>query len=212
MKKRYSVFIQLLVLLLMAAPALAETRFEDDLHYFSIIPEQPGAEGDRVQVIGFFWYACPHCYSLEPHLAKWLEKKPENIDFVRIPAMFNRPNVIMHAETYYALMLMGVDEGIHEKIFQAIHTDRRHLNTQPDMEELLEENGIDVAAYRQVMKSFAVRTQARRAAVLARRFEITGVPAIVVDGKYRTGGLEGGLMMEVTDYLIDRVRQEKGVN
>jgi thiol:disulfide interchange protein DsbA len=190
-------------------PLQAASKFEEELHYFSIIPEQPGAEGSRIQVVEFFWYACPHCYEVEPHIRKWLEKKPEHVDFVRIPAMFNRSNVIMHAKTYYALLLMGMADELSDPIFRAIHEQKRGLNTQEDMEEFLEEQGVDIQAYRKAMKSFAVQTQARRAAVLAQRFDIRGVPAIVVDGKYRTGGLEGGTLMQVTDFLIGEVGKEK---
>jgi thiol:disulfide interchange protein DsbA len=190
-------------------PLQAASKFEEELHYFSIIPEQPGAEGNRIQVVEFFWYACPHCYEVEPHIRKWLEKKPEHVDFVRIPAMFNRSNVIMHAKTYYALLLMGMADELSDPIFRAIHEQKRGLNTQEEMEEFLEEQGVDIQAYRKAMKSFAVQTQARRAAVLAQRFDIRGVPAIVVDGKYRTGGLEGGTLMQVTDFLIGEVGKEK---
>ncbi len=213
MKKRL-VALALMLLALLVSTVLVQaqevSQFEEELHYFSIIPEQPGGEGDRVQVVEFFWYACPHCYQLEPHLNKWLEKKPDNVDYVSIPAMFNRPNVIMHAKTFYALKLMGLAEQLHDKIFSAIHTDNMKLNTQEEMESFLASQDVDIEAYRKAMKSFAVQTQARRAAVLAERFDIRGVPAIVVDGKYRTGGLEGNLMMQVTDYLIDRAREEKG--
>lgn len=210
MKKNILSLSLLLISLFVMVPAhSADPRFEEDLHYFSIFPEQPGAEGDRVQVVEFFWYACPHCYTLEPHLNKWLEKKPEHIEFVRIPAMFSRANVIMHAKTYYALKLMGIADKLHETIFSAIHDDKNRLNTQSEMEELLEENGVDIEAYRKAMKSFAVQVQAKRAAVLAERFDVSGVPAIVVDGKFRTSGLEGNTLMQVTDYLIDMVASEK---
>lgn len=210
MKKNiFSLSLLLLLFLVAAAAQSATPRFEEELHYFSIIPEQPGGEGNRVQIVEFFWYACPHCYTLEPHLTKWLEKKPENIEFVRIPAMFNRANVIMHAKTYYSLKLMGIADKLHETIFSAIHDEKNRLNTQAEMEELLEDNGVDIDAYRKAMKSFAVQVQAKRAAVLAERFDVRGVPAIIVDGKYRTSGLEGNTLMQVTDYLIDRVGSEK---
>lgn len=187
----------------------AAPTFEEDLHYFSVIPEQPGAEGDRVQVVEFFWYACPHCYRLEPDLDAWLKRKPEYVEFDRIPAMFNRPDVVLHAKTYYALRLMGVEGDLHAKIFDAIHKQRRRLGAQAEMEEFLGEQGVDLDAYRKAMKSFAVQTQARRAAVLAERFDVRGVPAMVVDGKYRTGGLEAGVLMQVTDFLVEKVRREK---
>ena len=196
--------------LLIAGALQAAPAFEEELHYFSVIPEQPGAEGDRVQVIEFFWYACPHCYRLEPSLNAWLKRKPAYVEFDRIPAMFSRPDVVLHAKTYYALRLMGLADELHEKIFVAVHEQRRALKTQQEMEAFLKEQGVDIDAFRKAMKSFAVQTQARRAAVLAERFDIRGVPALVVDGKYRTSGLEGETMMQVTDFLVDRVRQEKG--
>ena len=209
MKKLSTLLVSVLLFSLIAVPAHAEQKFEEELHYFSVIPEQPGGEGDRIQVVEFFWYGCPHCFTLEPHLNAWLAKKPDNVDFVRIPAMFNRPEVILHAKTYYALELMGVIDELHGKLFDAINEKHRRLKTQAEMEEFLDEQGVDIEGYRKSMKSFAVQTQARRASVLASRFDVRGVPAIVVDGKYRTGGLQPGLTLEVTDYLIARVADEK---
>ena len=209
MNKRILALVFFLLPLTVAVPLPAQ-QYEEELHYFSIIPEQPGAEGDRVQVIEFFWYACPHCYELEPHLNAWLEKRPENVEFDRVPAMFSRADVVLHAKTYYALRLMGLEEELNEVIFRAIHDQGQGLKTQPEMEKLLQQQGVDLAAYRKAMKSFAVQTQARRAAVLADRFDVRGVPAMVVDGKYRVSGLASGLTMEVTDYLIQRVEKVKG--
>jgi thiol:disulfide interchange protein DsbA len=210
MKKSAVALGFLLFSLPLVAAVAAEAPFEEELHYFEVIPPQPGAEGDRVQVLEFFWYACPHCYTLEPHLNGWLENKPDNIEFDRVPAMFQRADVVLHAKTYYALRLMGVEDELHERIFRAIHEQDQPLKTQGDIEEFLEAQDIDLEAYRKAMKSFAVQTQARRAAVLAQRFNVSGVPAIVVDGKYRTTGLDGNTTMAVTDYLIQRVEEEKG--
>ena len=209
MKKNSLILGILLCCFLVLPQAWAESKYDDELHYFAIFPSQPGGEGDRVQVLEFFWYACPHCYDLEPHLEAWLKNKPDNIDFDRVPAMFQRSDVVMQAKTYYALRLMGLDEKLNEVIFHTIHKQDNKLRTQEEMEKLLSGDGVDLDAYRKAMKSFAVQTQARRAAVLAERFDVRGVPAIVVDGKYRTGGLDARLTMEVTDYLIDRVKKER---
>jgi thiol:disulfide interchange protein DsbA len=212
MKKQLISLGFLWLALLLAAPIQAEEKFEEDLHYFIVFPEQPGGEGDRVTVVEFFLYSCPHCYRLEPHLKKWLEKKPEYIDYVSIPATFDRPDVMLYAKTYYALQLMGVVDTLHDRLFDAVSGEKRNLGTQTQMEDFLAENLIDLDAYRKALGSFAVQTQIRRAAVLASHFDISGVPAIVVDGKYRTSGVEGSKLMEVTDYLIDRVREEKATN
>lgn len=207
---KHSLILGILLCSILVLPqAWAESKYEEELHYFTIFPSQPGGEGDKVQVLEFFWYACPHCYDLEPHLEAWLKNKPENIEFDRVPAMFQRSDVVMQAKTYYALRLMGLDEKLNEVIFHAIHKQDNKLRTQEEMEKLLGGHGVDLDAYRKAMKSFAVQTQARRAAVLAERFDIRGVPAIVVDGKYRTGGLDSRLTIKVTDYLIDRVKKER---
>lgn len=209
--KKYTLIrvLTLLSLLFLALNAPAQTRFEEEVHYFSIIPEQPGAEGDKVQVVEFFWYACPHCYKLEPHIGQWLARKPDGVEFVRIPAMFKRPDVVLHAKTFYALTLMGVEDELNAAVFDEIHVQKNRLANAEDMEAFLAAKGVDIEAYRKAMKSFAVQTQARRAEVLAERFDIRGVPAFVVDGKYRTSGLEGDQQMQAIDYLIDKVITEK---
>ena len=212
MKNKFTALTVLLAACVLSTAAFAGPKFEEDLHYFSVIPEQPGADGQNVQVLEFFWYACPHCNSLEPHLDAWLAKRPDYVEFDRVPAMFKRDDVIMHAKTYYALRLMGEAERLHAPLFHEIHERNNPLKTQGAMETFLAKHDVDIDAYRMAMKSFAVQTQARRAAVLAERFDVRGVPAMVIDGKYRVGGLEGGPMMEVTDYLIGKVRAEKGAS
>jgi thiol:disulfide interchange protein DsbA len=203
--------LSLLAFLFLAQSLPAQTAFEEEVHYFSIIPEQPGAEGNRVQVLEFFWYACPHCFKLEPHINAWLDRKPDNVEFVRIPAMFKRADVVLHAKTFYALTLMGVEDELNGAIFDEIHTRGNKLATAAAMDAFLADRGVDMDAYHKAMKSFAVQTQARRAEVLASRFDIRGVPAFVVDGKYRTSGLEGDLQMQAIDYLTDKVITEKRV-
>lgn len=210
MKKHTLVWVlSLFAFLFLTVEVSAQTKFEEEVHYFSIIPEQPGGDGDKVQVVEFFWYACPHCYSMEPHVNKWLEKKPDNVEFVRIPAMFNRADVVLHAKTFYALTLMGVEDELNAALFDEIHVRKNKLADSARMEDFLAQQGVDIEAYRKAMKSFAVQTQSRRAEVLAGRFDIRGVPAFVVDGKYRTSGLEGDLQMQAIDYLIDKVVTEK---
>jgi len=209
MKKRLIATGLLLVASLFVFVVQAAPKYEEDLHYFEVIPAQPGGENGRIQVLEFFWYGCPHCYDLEPYLNNWKKNKPANVDVVLIPAMFKRSDVVMHAQTFYALKLIGEADRLHDKIFDAIHAEKRNLNTQKAMEAFLDEQGVDVEAYRKAMKSFAVKTQATRAAVLAQRFDIRGVPSIVVDGKYRTSGLKGDVLMDVTDYLIDLVQKQK---
>jgi len=212
MKKLIVLFFHALLLASFAGPASAAPGYEEGTHYKAINPPQAGAEGNRVQIIEFFLYSCPHCDKLEPHLKKWQESKPDNVDFVRIPAMFKRPKLIMHAKTYYALELMGVAPEVHDSVFHAIHAKGNPLNTQSDMEKYLGNQGVNVEQYKKSMASFAVQANVRRAEKLLGRFDIRGVPAIIVDGKYLVSGMEGGLMVNVTNHVIDKVQKQKAAN
>ncbi|MES9857596.1 MAG: thiol:disulfide interchange protein DsbA/DsbL [Sedimenticola sp.] len=210
MKKSVSILFMLLLSLALFAPlqALGE-QYQEDVHYSFIIPEQPGAAGGRVMVMEFFWYGCPHCYSLEPFLEKWLETKPEHVDFVRFPALLSGASRILHGKTFYALKMMGLGDSLHEKIFHAMHDKGMALKTQAEMEEFLEGQGVAVDEFRKLMNSNGVKLPVRRAAKLAGKYDVNGVPAIVIDGKYRIGGLSGNVMMDVTDHLIAKIRAEK---
>ena len=211
MKKLITRMSHILLLMLVAIPLQAvATEFVEGTHYKAVNPPQPGGEGGRVQVIEFFLYTCPHCYHLEPHMKQWEANKPENVDFIRIPAMFNRSTLIMHAKTYYALELMGVPAEVHDGIFDAIHAKKARLNTQADVEAQLETQGVNIEQFRKAMRSFGVQANAKRAEKLLQRFNIRGVPAVIVDGKYLASGLKPAAMIQVTDHLIDKVSQQKG--
>ena len=202
----------LLATILLIIPVLALAsgeEYQEGVHYKEIDPEQPGADGKRVLVQGFFMYTCGHCNDLEPHLEKWLKTKPEDVDFVKIPAVFDRPVIILHAKAFYALNLIGVDAEIHKKIFHAIHEERKRLRTEADMDAFLEANGVNMDEYHKALKAFSVVTSMRQASVLAESYGIQGVPALVVDGKYLISGQKQEVMIGVMNQLIEQVRKAK---
>lgn len=201
-----------------AAPAAAPTQTEApaaaapfvlDQDYYEVVVEQTVTDPARVSVAEFFWYACPHCYSLEPHLQSWLKNKPDYVDFELIPATFNRPNVLLHARTFYALQAMGLLDDLHGKLFHAIHDEKRRLQTQGEIEAFLKDNEVDTQTFNKMLSSFGVSINLNKAGELAKDFEIRGVPTIVVGGKYRTEAMEAPRMMQLVDFLIEKVRKEQ---
>jgi thiol:disulfide interchange protein DsbA len=192
-----------------AESPVQEQKYKEDVNYRKVVPEQPGAEGNKILVMEFFMYGCGHCNHFEPYLQKWLQSKPADVEFVKVPAMFDRPEVIMHAKTFYALNQIGAEQDIHSKIFHAMHKERRYLSTQEEMESFLQENGVNLEEYRKAMKSFDILTNSRRAAVLAEDYAVHGVPALAVDGKYVIGGQDGDVMTGTLDQLIEQVRRAK---
>ncbi|MEO5343771.1 MAG: thiol:disulfide interchange protein DsbA/DsbL [Gammaproteobacteria bacterium SHHR-1] len=200
----------LLALLLTGLPllALAAGPFKENQNYFEIFPSYPGTEPGKIEVVEFFMYTCPHCYDFEPHLLDWLKTKPEDVDFIKVPAIFN-PQARFFAETYYSLEILGVDHSVHEKIFAAIHDQRRDLGNVDAMARFLGETGIDADSYRKQLKSFAVQARVNRADELVKRFSIRAVPSMVINGAWRTGQVASfEQMLQLVDHLIDKSRSE----
>ncbi len=145
----------------------------------------------RHEVVELFWYGCSHCFDFEPHIKKWKQEKAADVDFVRVPAIFN-PRWEQHARAYYALEIMGELERGHELLFSGIHEQGRGLHDLDSMARYLAANDINEAKFRENFSSFAVETKINRAKQLVRQYQITGVPAVIVDGEYKTSASDAG--------------------
>ena len=157
-------------------------------------------------MIEFFWYGCQHCYTFEPHIEDWLGSKADYVEFVRIPAVFGE-NWLIHARAYYAAEQLGVLDTIHTPLFEAIHVKKRKLLTENALAAFFAEFGTPDEAFRQAYNSFDVDTKARRAAAATRCYGITGTPAVIVNGKYRSSGRSAGShqkLLKLVDYLADK--------
>jgi thiol:disulfide interchange protein DsbA len=173
-------------------------------------PAQPTEGGGKVEVIEFFWYGCPHCYHLEPSLNAWLKNAPKDVVFKRVPAAHGGWENL--ATVYYTLEAMGLLEQMHSKVFDAIHKQNINLGNKKLRDEWLAKQGVDVAKYGDVEKSFAVMTRINRAKQMSAAYRIDSVPQLVVNGKYVVNG-ETGVPVEQwmasVDKAIAAARQEK---
>jgi thiol:disulfide interchange protein DsbA len=202
--------VLLLGMFLHGAVLAAATAFQEGMQYTLIQPQPPVREGDEVEVIEFFWYGCPHCNSLEPHMKSWLANKPDHVRFERIPAPF-QGKAELHAKTFYALQLMGELDRLHDELFHALSERKLKLDTQPAMEAFLAEQGVDVEKFASNLDSFAVNSQLNRARVLAQRYGLRGVPSLIVDGRYKSGkGFSSYAdFTELVDFLAAKVVKER---
>ncbi len=205
-----NVFASLLIGCLWIAGGAVAKPFEEGVQYVPIEPQPPLGQGDAVEVVEFFWYGCPHCRDFEPAVTKWSAGLPDNVKFSQVPVMFGGP-ADLHAQVYYALEGMGELERMHEKLFHAMHVEKNKLKTRDEVDAFLEKNGVDMAVFREAMNSFAVAAKVNRARALMRRYGVRGVPALVVDGRYRsgTGFRSYEEMTEVADYVVDKVLSQR---
>ena len=201
-------FMAIVLMLVVSSPAFtASGGIDEGVQYQKVIPPQPTSTGERIEVVELFWYGCPHCFQFEPELDKWLETKPDDVELVRIPAVFN-PRWRLHAQAFYTAETLGVMDKIHHALFEALHVKKRRLNNEGQLQEFFAENGVSAEDFKNTFNSFAVYSKVRRAEDLTRRYGISGVPAMVVNGRYRTDGpMANGHagMLRVVDHLIEQV-------
>ncbi len=191
--------------MLPAPPALAQ-EFSPEGRYEVVDPPQPTADPKRVEVLEIFWYGCPHCNRFQPHIRAWEARKPDYVNFVRMPAIFNRIWEL-HARAYYAAAALGVLEKTHQALFDAIHKEGRKLTDREALARFFEEHGVPRADFDKAFDSFAVDSGIRRSRVMQARYGIRGVPAVIVNGKYRVSGSLAGSypnMIKVIEALAER--------
>ena len=198
--------LPLLVLLLMSSSMVVAKDYDEGIDYNKLAKQQTTDSGNKIEVLEFFWYGCPHCYQFEPTLSKWLKNKPANVSFIRIPAPLN-PNWMVHTKAYYALELMGKGEDFHEDMFKAMHEKKMRLNTPVAIADFLATKGVDKKAFKDSFDSFAVEMRARKAMQLSRDYKLNGVPLLAVNGKYTVSASQAGgykQMIDITSHLIKK--------
>ncbi|WP_043312122.1 thiol:disulfide interchange protein DsbA/DsbL [Pseudomonas sp. ML96] len=176
--------------------------------YVELSSPVPVSQPGKIEVVELFWYGCPHCYQFEPTLNPWVEKLPKDVNFVRVPAMFGGIWDV-HGQLFITLESMGVEKQVHEAVFNAIHVEKRKLATPEEMAEFLAGHGVDKDKFLSTFNSFAVKGQMAKAKKLAAAYQVTGVPVLIVGGKYRfdirsSGGPNEAL--QVADFLIQKER------
>lgn len=162
---------------------------------------------DKVEVLEFFWYGCPHCFQFEPHIKGWLETKPENVEFKSVAAPLN-PAWKVHSQAFYAAEILGVLDKFHEPMFNAIHREKKSMRKPKDIAALVETLGIDGDKFQKTMKSFAVDAKIRQSMQKAREVGITAVPTVVINGKYKTSGSVAGSYPNLIDVLNRLIAME----
>jgi thiol:disulfide interchange protein DsbA len=169
-------------------------KFKEGVNYTKLVPTQPTSVAPgKVEVVEVFWYGCSHCFALDPGLESWRAKgKPANVEFVRVPAMWN-DTLRMHARIFYTAELLGKLEQMHTPIFREIHVKGNPLNTVERITAFFRENGVGTDEFQKAFSSFAVESKLQRADFLNRRYRVESVPTLIVNGKYKTdAGMAGG--------------------
>jgi len=192
---------------LAALPAAAQPKYS----YSELKPALPVEAEGKIEVLEFFWYGCIHCYNLEPAVEKWEKTLPKDVQFRRVPAVFN-DRWALDASIFYTFEAMGLLDKLHKPLFDAIHKDRLRTDVQKDFFAWLEKQGVDTKKFSETMKSFGVQSKMRRAAQMTAAYKISGTPQMAVHGRYTVSTDQGRTqdgMFETVNHLTDTLRKQK---
>ena len=166
--------------------------------------QQTPVKGQEVKEL--FFYGCGHCYEFEPYIKRWKKSKPENVSFVRQPALFN-DKWAWGAQVFYTAQALNMEDKIHDAIFNAMFGTGKKITSVEDIKNIFIAQGATAEDFNKHFQSFAVGNQVRQALKLTRQYAIDGVPALIINGQYRTSSsMAGGKdeALKVIDYLLSK--------
>ena len=193
----------------LAAAEEAAVSYQEGHHYVRLPTPVETRDAERIEVVELFSYGCIHCFNFDPAVERWLETVPDDVDFHRIPAVFNAYWAAL-AQAFFTAELLDVLGEVHTPIFEGVHVYRLEMNREQLLARLFErEADVEQEEFLRVFNSFGVQSRVRKADASTRMYRATGVPTMIVNGTYRietdmAGGQEQ--MLDVVDYLVATIR------
>ena len=181
---------------------VAEGEYRAGTHYEVIEDARGRRPGEPIRVREFFSYGCVHCRNFDPLVEDWQTRLPEGVEFERTPVAFS-PVWTLLARTYLALDELEALESNHDRLFRAIHDSGRQFLSPEMVADFVDGYGVSRDEFLRAFDSPSVRARLRQAESDQRELQISGVPTLVVDDKYRIG-MEVGrkTSLDVVDHLI----------
>jgi len=196
-----------LALVVLSVPALADVTAGTEFR--AIDPPQHPDTADKIEVIEFFSYGCPHCNEFYPLISAWAAKLPKDVVFKRTATGLGRTAWTNLAKTYYALEATGDLTRLDGKLFHAIHEEHLPLFDEKSIGQWVAQHGVDPVKFNTAFESFGVNTKLNQAEERVENYKIDGVPALAVDGKYLILGNSFEQLLANLDAVIAKVRAER---
>ena len=200
-----SLFIALLSYLPQAYAADMVSQYVEGTHYKRLPISVETADANTIEVVEVFSYMCVHCFNFDPYVEAWKGLQDDTVKFQRIPAVFSADWEVL-AQAFYTGQTLGVLDKVHTPMFEGLHVSRVDLRQAENLQKLFNETA-DVSEddFATAHGSFSVRSRVQQAKAKTRAFQVTGVPSMIVNGKYLIDGkMAGGnaAMLQVVDHLV----------
>ena len=207
-RREFGLNASVLALSGLALPVWAQGGPVEGKDYLRVAQPVP-MTGDKIEVVEFFGYWCPHCNAFEPALEAWVKKLPATVNFRRMPVAFNAAQEPAQ-RLYFAIEALGLVDTLHRKVFAAMHVERKRLDKDAEIADFAKANGVDPAKLQDAMKSFSVATKMRQSRQLSEGYRIEGVPTLGIHGRFMTSPSIAGTQeraLATADALITQARK-----
>ena len=194
--------------------AFSNEKFVEGVDYETMTNEPSlyaQKQNKKIQVVEAFWYGCPHCYIFDEYLSKWEKKNDEDIEFVNMPVVFNKP-WLLHARVFYTFKEMDNYSELHKNFFYAFHEQQRKFNTMDSIMNFFESQNVDIEQAKKILLSEKVSKKVQEANYMLETYKIDSVPAIIINNKYKISGSMAKTydrMIEISEYIIDLERKNR---
>jgi thiol:disulfide interchange protein DsbA len=179
--------------------------YQEGLHY-ALIEGAPATTSGPMELVEAFSYMCSHCNTFEPYINAWKKRKPENVEFRRIPVVFGRGSWELYARGYVTAEMLKVPEAAHSAMMDRLWKEKNIMRSMEELADFYSQYGVDKQKFLATSGSFAVETRLMKDQQKIRDYGITGTPSLILNGKYRIAGNAAvpsfDVMLDVVDFLI----------
>lgn len=194
----------------MSSAALAATEGVD---YTVLKTPMKTLQADKVEVLEFFAYWCPHCQDLDPVMLKHSKSFAGDTYLRSEHVVWDQERDLGFARLAAAVNQAGVKYQANPVIFSAVVKNKINLGNPEVLKPwLASQTAFDGKKVLAAFDSFSSQAQAKQMADWTAEYNIEGTPTVIVDGKYKVefpNGFEAG--MKTVDQLVQKVRDERGM-
>ena len=183
-------------------------KFRAGVHYELLDNPTKVRDPSKIEVTEVFWFGCNHCYALEPYIARWKRDIPLDVTFIKSPATWN-DMLKTHATIYYTAKALGIEQQFVPAAFNTIQNEGKMLTGNTELEYYFRGFDVQKDRYKAVSTSFGVRNAVDQADKKMKEWKVTGVPSLVVNGKYKVAAsrsVRTDELFDVVDFLIEKER------
>lgn len=203
MQKLFKIFVVVMVVLGFSISANAKgfKKFEP------IQTPQPVNDSSKVEVLSIFAYSCGHCYTFHTqHLDHW--EKPNGVDFIGVPALFNPANEHL-VRSYHAAVILGIVDEFHPAVFTTSRNNRKAVKDKNALAKFATAYGVTEKEFLDAYDSFAVEVKMSQSKQMLKNYRIHSVPTVIVNGKYKVSASITGSHKKVIESMDELIATEK---